>query len=54
LAESDAAHAPAATVRYGVAAFPADGTRPNDLVAAADHRLYRMRNRAPQPLATAS
>jgi diguanylate cyclase (GGDEF)-like protein len=33
-----------ATVRYGVAAFPADGVRPNDLVAATDRRLYQMRD----------
>ncbi len=33
-----------ATVRYGVAAFPIDGTRPTDLVAAADRHLYLMRD----------
>ncbi len=34
-----------ATVRYGVAAAPADGTRPMSLVAVADSRMYDMHAR---------
>jgi diguanylate cyclase (GGDEF)-like protein len=34
-----------ATVRFGVAEAPADGVTPVELVAAADARLYEMRNR---------
>ncbi len=34
---------PGTTVRFGVAASPADGTGPYDLIAVADARLYEMR-----------
>ena len=35
-----------ATIRYGVASYPADGERPRDLVAVADSRLYAMMNQS--------